>query len=168
MELIKEDGFRKLLKSGLSGGYLFFGEEDYMKAHAVSAARDAVAGDPSFALFNEVRLDAMDYSASALLDALMPLPMMAEQKIVTVSGIDFNNMKATELDELCDALDALSDYDYNVLIISVPAGLIEVGNIAKNPSPTYKKLSKYLTPVQFDAVSGSRLVTWLQKHFAHH
>ena len=27
MEILKEDGFRKLIKSGLSGGYLFFGEE---------------------------------------------------------------------------------------------------------------------------------------------
>ena len=168
MELIKEDSFRKLLKSGLSGGYLFFGEEDYLKSHALGAAREAVAGEPSFALFNDVRLDAMDYSASALLDALMPLPMMSEQKIVTVSGVDFINMKPSELDELCDALEALADYDYNVLIISVPAGLIDVGNIAKNPSATYKKLSKYLTPVQFDAISGARLVTWLQKHFSHH
>ena len=39
MEIIKEDGFRKLLKGGLSGGYLFFGEEDYLKAYAILRVR---------------------------------------------------------------------------------------------------------------------------------
>ena len=31
MDIIKEDVFRKQIKKGLSGGYLFFGEEDFGK-----------------------------------------------------------------------------------------------------------------------------------------
>ena len=31
MQMITEAEFRKQLKSGLKGGYLFFGEEDYLK-----------------------------------------------------------------------------------------------------------------------------------------
>ena len=54
MEIIKEDAFRKQIKKGLSGGYLFYGDEDYMKAYAVNAAREAVCADPTFALFNDM------------------------------------------------------------------------------------------------------------------
>ncbi len=165
MEIIKEDAFRKLAKRGeLRGGYLFFGEEDYLKAHSLSAARESVCTDEAFALFNDMRIDAMDYSAGALLDALMPLPMMSEQKLVSVTGLDISALKARELEDLCDALGALGEYDYNVLIISVPAGMLDEGNLPRAPSATLKKLGEYLTLVQFDSISGARLVTWVGKH----
>ena len=167
MDIIKEDGFRKLLKGGLSGGYLFFGEEDYLKSFSLKAARDAVCEDKSFEIFNDMKIDALDYSAPALLDALMPFPMMSEKKIVTVNGLCLDTMKPSEIDDLCDALTALSEYDYNVLIISVPAGGMDEGNLPERPSALLTRLSKYLTPVRFEPISPARLVSWVGKHFAH-
>ncbi len=167
MEIIKEDAFRKQLKKGLSGGYLFFGDEDYMKSYAVGMAKKAVCTDETFALFNDMKIDVMDYSADALLDALMPMPMMSEQKIVTVSGLNINALRADEIDDLCDVLAVLSEYDYNVLIITVPATMIEEGRLPKNPSAIIKRLGEYLTPVHFDSVTGARLVSWVGKHFEH-
>ena len=165
MEIIKEDVFRKQIKKGLSGGYLFFGDEDYMKAYAVNAAREAICSDPSFALFNDMKIDVMDYSAPALLDALMPMPMMSDVKLVTVNGLNINALRPKELDDLCEAAQALKEYDYNVLIISVPATQIEEGNLPKYPSNLLKRLGEHLTLVQFDTVSGARLVSWVGKHF---
>ena len=167
MEIIKEDVFRKQLKKGLSGGYLFFGDEDYLKMHALRAAREAICPDSGFALFNDVRLDALDYTPAALMDALMPPPMMGEQKIVSVTGLSLSSMRASEIDDLCEVLAALPDYDYNVLIVSVPAGEMEEGT-AKKPSSVLQKLSKYLTPVSFESISGVRLAAWVGKHFAAH
>lgn len=167
MEIIKEDAFRKQIKKGLSGGYLFFGDEDYMKVHSVSAARQAICSDETFGLFNDMKIDVMDYSAGALLDALMPMPMMSDKKLVTVNGLNISALKPRELDELCDALETLSEYDYNVLIISVPATMIEEGNLPKYPSAVLKRLGEYLTLVHFDSVTGARLVSWVGKHFAH-
>ncbi len=167
MEIIKEDAFRKQIKKGLSGGYLFFGEEDYMKAYSVSAARAAICSDEAFALFNDMRIEVIDYSAGALLDALMPLPMMSEQKLVTVNGLNISGLKPRELDDLCDALEALKEYDYNVLIISVPADMIDEGNLPKYPSSILKRLGEYLTLVNFESVTGARLVSWVGKHFEH-
>ena len=164
---MKEDIFRKQLKKGLTGGYLFFGDEDYLKTHALRAAREAVCPDPGFALFNDVRLDALDYTPSALMDALMPPPMMEEQKIVSVTGLSISSMRASEVDDLCEVLAALPDYDYNVLIVSVPAGELDVGS-AKKPSTVLQKLAKHLTPVVFDSISGARLAAWVGKHFAAH
>ena len=167
MEIIKEDAFRKLVKKGLSGGFLFFGAEDYLKAYSVSSARKAVCADEAFGLFNDMKIDIMDYSAAALLDALMPLPMMSDKKIVTVNGLDVNALKQKELDDLCDVLATLPEYDYNVLIISVPATMIDEGNLPKYPSALLKRLGEYLTPVNFETISGSRLVSWVGKHFEH-
>ena len=166
MDIIKEDAFRKQLKKGISGGFLFYGEEDYMKTHALSLARQTVCPDPTFALFNDVRLDALDYSPNALVDALMPPPMMEELKIVSVTGLSISSMRQNEIDDLCDALLALKEYDYNVLIISVPAGQIDEGT-PKYPSAVIKKLSAHLTPVLFESISGARLVSWVEKHFEH-
>ena len=168
MEIIKEEAFRKQLKNGLSGAYLFFGDEDYMKAYSVNAARKTICENETFALFNDMKIDVLDYSASALLDALMPMPMMSDKKIVTVNGLNVNAMRQSEIDDLCDVLAALPEYDYNVLIISVPATMIDEGILPKNPSATLKKLGEYLTPVQFDAITGAKLVAWVGRHFAHH
>ena len=167
MEIIREDAFRKQIKKGLSGGYLFFGDEDYMKSYSVSAAREAVCSDATFALFNDMKIDVIDYSASALLDALMPMPMMCEQKIITVNGLNINALKPRELDDLCEVLGTLKEYDYNVLIISVPATQVDEGNLPKYPSATLKKLGEYLTLVHFEPVTGARLVSWVSKHFSH-
>jgi DNA polymerase-3 subunit delta len=93
---------------------------------------------------------------------------MAEKKIVTINGLAISGMKPSEISDLCEVLSALSDYDYNVLIISVPSGLIDEGYLPKSPSSVFKQLSKYLTPVKFDPVSGARLIAWVGKHFSHH
>ena len=93
--------------------------------------------------------------------------MMSEQKIVTINGLPISTLKPSEIDDLCDVLATLPEYDYNVLIISVPAGALDEGNLPKSPSVTLQKLAAHLTPVRFEAVSPARLVSWLGKHFAH-
>ena len=87
MNMIKEADFRKAIKSEPDKAYLFFGDEDYMKSFAVTTARDAIVPDPSFAFFNEIKLDSFSYSPEALTDALMPLPMMADRKLILLSGL---------------------------------------------------------------------------------
>ena len=168
MDIIKDDVFRKQLKSGLCGGYLFFGEEDYLKSFSLRSAREAVCEDETFAVFNDISIDPLDYTPSSLLSALTPPPMMCEKKIVSINGLAITDMRTSEINDLCEVLASLSDYDYNILIISVPSGLIDEGYLPKSPSAVFKQLSKYLTPVKFDSVTGARLISWLGKHFSHH
>ena len=139
MNIIREDAFRKELKKEITGGFLFFGDEDYMKGFALRSARESVCSDETFAVFNDVRLDALDYSPSALLDAIIPPPMMADRKIVTLSGLDLSSMRQSEIDALCDALASLSEYDYNLFILSVPAGHLDAGSLPKRPSALLTK-----------------------------
>ena len=167
MNVIKEADFRKELKSEPRTGYLFFGDEDYLKAFAIRQAREQIAPDPSLAVFNELRVDALDFTPDKLLDALTPMPMMADRKLVLLSGLNFNTMRQNELDTLCDVLAVLPDYDYNLLIVTVAADCLDAGYLPKKPSTAFKKLSEHLTPVQFDRCTNAKLAAWIRKHFAH-
>ena len=167
MELLKESDFRKECKSSPRTGYLLFGEEDYLKGFAVQAARECCSPDPTFAFFNEMKLDALDFTPSKLLEALMPMPMMSERKLVTVNGLNFHTMRPNELDELCEVLAELAHYDYNLLLINVASDCFDAGYLPKSPSKVLIKLSQYLTPVHFERCTTAKLTAWVQKHFLH-
>ena len=167
MNILSSDDFRREIKKGLSGGYLFFGDEDYLKLNALKSARSAVCADETFSFFNDLTIDPLKFNADSLLDALMPLPMMGDQKIVSVSGIALSSLKAEVLEPLCDVFSSLDEHPFNVLIVSVPADGMEIGRLPKAPSPLLKKLSTYLKPVHFTTPPIPKLILWCQKHFMH-
>ncbi len=166
-EIISEAEFRR--ESGKTAGkaYLFFGEEDYLKAHAVKTVRESVCPESAFAVFNDIVIDALDYTPDTLLCAMSAPPMMTEGKLILLRGLDFTAMRPEELSGLLETLALLSEYDYNTVIIHVADGLIDEGILPKKPSATLKKLSEVAIPVRFAPVSESRLAAWSAKHFAH-
>ncbi len=167
MNILKDADFRREIKSTPAKAYLLFGEEDYLKYHALVAAKDAISPDETLSMFNEMKLDALSYSSSALLDAIMPAPMMTDRKLITVTGLDLGSMKQGEIDSLCSALSALDEYNYNTVIISVASDRFDCGVLPKRPSKLLLKLSEFLTPVYFEKVSPARLVSWVGKHYQH-
>lgn len=167
LEILKESDFRRELKSTPRAGYLFFGDEDYLKAFAVRQARELICPDPSLAFFNDMRLHALDFTPQKLLDAITPLPMMTDRKLITLDGLNFNSMKAQELEELCEVLAELENFDYNLLILTVAADCLDAGRSPKKPSATLKRLAELLTPVQFDRCTTAKLAAWIGKHFEH-
>lgn len=167
MELLKESDFRKECKTVPRLGYLLFGEEDYLKSFAIQTAKECCSPDPTFAFFNEMTLDALDFTPSKLLDALMPMPMMTERKLVVVKGLNFNTMRPNELDAICEVLEELAHYDYNLLLFHVASDCLDVGYLPKAPSKLLQKLAQYLTPVHFERCTTSKLTAWTQKHFLH-
>ena len=165
--IIKEADFRKQLKAPCGGGYLLFGDEDYLKAYAVKTARQIICDDPSFAVFNDVRLDAPDVTPDQLMGALMPPPMMADYKIVTLCGLHFGDLKPSEIEDFCEVLESADQYPYNLLIVSIPAGGLDVGYLPKKPSALLQRLGSCLTPVQFDRTTPQKLVGWIGRHLEH-
>ena len=166
-EIISEAEYRKQLDRVAGKAFLFFGEEDYLKAFAVRQTRERLCPDPSFALFNDITIDALDFTPDKLLDAMSPPPMMAEARLVLLRGFDFTRMKPSDADALIEALSLLPEYDYNTIIIEVAAGMIDEGYLPKKPSAMLKKLGEVATPVQFPASTDARLAAWAGKHFAH-
>lgn len=168
--IITDADFRRALKNRPTGGYLFFGDEDYMKAAALRMARDAVTeADPAMATFNDIRIDGISFTAGALLDAMTVPPMGAEgngYKIISVTGLDLDGMRAADLDKLREALEAIPDYPYNLVIISASADGLDAGNLPKRPSELLKTLSEHLVPVHFERNTPAKLAGWVQKHYA--
>ena len=160
-----ENEFKHELKS-LSGGYLFHGDEDYLKYSYSKEVRRLLL-DGSFDEFNHIVLYGEDFSVSALINALATLPMMAEKKLVEVRGVDFKSLKKDDWTELTDALSHLAEYDHTVLIVRTDASGFEEGNLPKRPSEMYKLLTKHLKPVEFSFPQSSRLRTWILRHFTH-
>jgi DNA polymerase III delta subunit len=167
VRIIKEPDFRKEIKTKPECGYLFFGEEDYMKSFALSCAIEAISPDSTLSFFNEMKLDALSYSPDALREAMMPFPMGADRKLITVSGLDISAMKQGELDALCSVLSELEEYDYNTVIITVAADRFDPGILPKRPSTTLQKLCEHLTAVNFEKNSPARLAAWVGKHYEH-
>lgn len=168
LTILKEADFRKALKTAPTGGYLFFGEEDYMKSAAIRMARESVTeADPAMAAFNDIRLDGLDFTPSALLDALTVPPMGAERKVITVTGLNLSALRAADVDKLCEALSEIPDYPYNLVILSAAADTFDPGNLPKKPSELLTTFAEYLTPVWFERNTPAKLTGWVQKHYLH-
>ena len=168
LTILKEADFRKALKTNPTGGYLFFGEEDYMKSAAIRMARQSVTeADPAMAAFNDIRLDGLDFTPAALLDAMTVPPMGAERKVITVTGLNLSTLRAADMDKLCEALAEIPDYPYNLVILSAAADTFDPGNLPKKPSELLTNLGEYLTPVYFERNTPAKLAGWVQKHYLH-
>jgi DNA polymerase-3 subunit delta len=168
-EILTDSAFRKKIEKNPIGGYLFFGDEDYLKTHAIKAAKAIACPDPSLAVFNDMTVDcsASESFIDQLASALSAAPMMADVKTVTMTGLNVNDLKASEIDELCDVLAMIEEFDFNLLIISVPSGMIDEGRMPKRPSPVLSKLCEHLYPVYFPRVAPEKLASWMVRHFEH-
>ena len=165
--IITEAEYRKLIGKTAGRAFLFYGEEDYLKNYDVKMTRERICPDPAFAVFNDITLDAIDFTPDKLLDNMTPPPMMADERLILLRGMDFTAMKPAELDGLIETLALLSEYDYNTVIIHVAAGMIDEGYSVKKPGTVLKKLANVATPVQFAASTPARLAAWAGKHFQH-
>ncbi len=168
-EILTDAAFRKKIEQSPTGGYLFFGDEDYLKAHALKAARLAACPDPALGVFNDMTVDpsSSESIADAIANAVMAAPMMADTKAVTVSGLSVDDLKPSDIDGIAAAAAMLDEYDCNLLVISVPAGMLDTGYLPKSPSAAFKKLAEHLTPVQFSKVPAAKLESWIVRHFEH-
>lgn len=166
-EIMTEAAFRKQIGKTAGHVYLLYGEEDYLKSHAVRAVRQDLCPDPAFGVFNDITIDVADYTPEGLMNAMSAPPMMTEGKLILLRGLDFTAMRADEVDELCEVLSLIGEYDFNTLLVYVAAGLVDEG-YGKKPTGTLKKLAEVAVPVKFESPTASKLTAWVGKHFAHY
>ena len=166
--IIKEPDFRRDLKASPAVGYLFFGEEDYLKSNALRMTRKAVSEDESLAYFNDIRLGGTDFTPEQLLDAMATPPMGSERKVITVTGLNFNTMRVGDMENLLEALAELENYPFNLVILSADSDCLDPGMLPKRPSKLLSELGEYLIPVNFEKNTPAKLAGWVQKHYLHH
>lgn len=178
MDIMTNADFLKQINSDPNGSFLFYGDEDYLKSHAVKALKDAMGIDEAFEIFNFVQLDVLDYTPDKLIDMLSMPPMMAEKKLVVLSGLNIKKMyrkssgdeegAVGEFASLMDAIAHLNEFDYNNFILTLPSGNITDEAGKKAPSGALKMLCERLTPVKFEAPTPQKLALWALRHFEHH
>ncbi len=165
MEILDSKKFRTRAKGELFGGFLFYGEEEYLKRNGLAEARKSVFPDGPDS-FNHIRLDADNYSPEALENAIMALPVFSEKKLIEVHSLQINSLKEKALQELCGILELLSGSTDTVLILYTVPAEFDPGE-GKKLSKQFSALSEVLTPVLFEKQTGDKLAKWVSAHFAH-
>lgn len=165
MESISASALRQQAKSGLSGGYLLYGEEEYLKRNSLEVIRNSVLADPDDT-FNHIRIDSENYSPDKLENSIVSLPVFAEKKLIEIHGVDYNRMKESELSELASVCSMLEDNPETVLVLYTSPYEFDSGD-ARRPTKIYKVLSEYLCPVKHEKQTRDKLAKWVYAHFTH-
>ena len=158
--------FRAEMKRPRAGAYLFWGEENFLKRRELDSLRDKLCADESLASFNHFIFTDDNYSADALLSAILAPAMMTELKLVELYCLPFAEYRKKEdADGIESALTAAAESDDTLFLIYTTPENFDPGE-PKSPSAWMKLISKYATPVEFAHETSARLVMWVQKHFA--
>ena len=146
-----------------SGGYFFYGDEDYLKEYYIGLIRRAVITDESVADFNEITLDDESFSVAALEDAVAAPPLMSEKKLILVKLSSYNSIPDKDKKAIIEILrDLPSD---TVLTFSISPDGFD-GGTEKKPSAALKALSAHVNVVNFPLGQEPKLVRWLARHLS--
>ncbi len=147
------------------GGYLFFGEEDYLKDYYIGQIRRAVLVDESVAEFNEFAFDTDSFSIAALEEAVASPPLMSEKKLVRVKLASYSALPEADKKALFEIIASLGELDDTVFVLAfAPDGFD--GGTEKAPSAALKSFAKHMNTVNFPFGQEAKLVRWLGRHFA--
>lgn len=160
---MNEKEFKSLIAEGGGGGFLFYGDEPYLKNNCLSKLRSTIC-DEAFAVFNHIKINAASYSPEALRDAIASPPMMSDRKLVELEELGISAMRTKELETLCSVLELLPKYDCTVLVLNADEDF-DTGILPNKPSAQYKMLSNVLSPVAFEKATEAQLKNWIARHF---
>lgn len=143
---------RKLKEDGISGAYLFYGDEIYIRDLYIDKIRAVVPQD-GFEEFNLINIDGKETSLDEIAEAIESYPMVSEKKLVIIrdSGI-FKKPKEDAARFWNEELKNLPDY----------CVLLFIEDDVDKRSSVYKTMSKYATTVEFAYLKPYELTAWVQ------
>lgn len=161
--------FRDQLKKGITGGWLFYGEEAYLKQHSLFEARKAVLGDALDSVSHR-KVSCFDFDIQKMSDALATVSLFdmgdGGKRLTEFHELQLKSLKEAEWKALTELLSELPDLPDTVLIVYTTPDELDIGVSAKSPSKEFSRLAEHLTPVCFARESDLRLLKWIGKHFA--
>lgn len=166
-KIITTQELRDRIKTGLSGGYLFFGDEEYLKHHYLLDIRKSVLGEDGDSFFSHRKVSALDFNIGKITEALITTSVgffSGGKTLCEIHELNFKERTESEIKALCSSLEN-ADPDI-VYVIYVTSDEFDAGVLPKNPSKLLTRLSEYLTPVNFQKESDIKLVKWTARHFA--
>lgn len=162
--------YRNALKNGIRGGWLFFGDEAYLKRHSLDQTRKAVLGSEGNS-FSHKKLSCLDFDIEKMTDAVSTVSLFGALGDGSVTLTEFHELHFGELKEeqwkqLEKLLASVEDNPDTVLIVVTTPEELDAGIIPKQPSKAFTRLAEHLTPVHFAHEDDPRLLKWMAKHFA--
>lgn len=139
--------FQLINKKILSGAYLLYGPEDFVKNSAVSAAQNMI--DEHVRIFNISTLT--DPSIEAIIEACETLPLFSEKKIVISYGLQ----NIAEPDSLLKYIDNIPES--SILLIVVRGEVQERSKILK----TFRNMNH---DVNFSELSQAEAIKWCMNY----
>ena len=169
--IITPQEYKNVLKNGIRGGWLFFGEEAYLKRHSLEQTRKAVLGDGGEGSFSHKKISCLDFDIEKMTDAVATVSLFGMQDEGAQTLTEFHEMHMGDLKEeqwkqLENLLSSLDDNPDAVLIVVTTPEELDTGILPKQPSKAFSRLAEYLTPVQFSHEDDPRLLKWMAKHFS--
>ncbi|MBQ7499464.1 MAG: hypothetical protein IJT91_01070, partial [Clostridia bacterium] len=161
-----EKDFIASARAGKGGGFLFFGEEDLLKTRYIEMAKKAVCPDETLDSFNYLRIGADNFSPVAVENAVTALPLMADMRMIVMSGIRYSSLKQDVLNDLLYSLSLIESNPQTLFIALTSKSEFDPGYLPKRPSKIYTELTKYLEPVMFSRPGEADLKKWICRHFA--
>lgn len=157
--------FRKELKSGLSGTYLFYGDEDYLKKfYAGRAEKHTVGDDPDLASWNTHIINAdSDANLAELEAAVLSVSMMGDRIFVRYNA-DLTSLTEEETEVLFDIIENIDPLQ-TVLLIVAPPGGFDAGT-QKKPSKMYKAYEKVAKLVDLTSETPAELKKWMRRRLS--
>ena len=165
-EFLSETQIRAEIKAP-SGGYFFFGEEDYLKRHYVAQMRLAALADSPVPEMNEIALDEETYTPEALSDAISAFPLMGTRRFVQLRLPALPEKKDGELDRLTAAISRISEYPETVFVLFLSSGWADGARYGK-PTPQSSRFCPPLKLAYVPLLSETRLISWLGRHVKEH
>lgn len=163
---VNDTELREAVKKGaLSGGYLLFGDEDFLKHRYAADMCDSLCAEGAGSL-NAIRLDGDTTSPGEVAEAVSSFPVMAEKKAVLLRAFPADALSEREFAAYVEAFSAIGENPQTVLAVSVNSGALDAGAYPKRPSARLKKLLTVLTPVEFSPKPPAVLKKWIARNLA--
>lgn len=159
--------YRKLVKTGISGAFLFCGEEDYLKQFCLAETRKSVTGDDSSAAFNIIRFSGAEssFSFGSVGDALSVPPFFCPRKLIELHDLDYPSLVENDLKILERLAQSMENSEDTAFILYADADEFDAGK-EKRRTKLYDRFSAVLTVVEFNYETYEKLTVWLGKHFS--
>lgn len=106
MAVVFEEALKKNINADVSGVYILFGEDSFLKKSYADKIGKKIAETDD--IFNYCRFTG-DCDLQDVYDAAMQIPFMADKKYIELCDYDFEHCTKSDFDKLCDLISEIPD-----------------------------------------------------------
>jgi len=160
----------KIKKDGISGSFLFYGQEEFLKEYMLGVFREKILTADGFEVFNHIKISLSDGDLSKLNTLFSASPVGQDCILVEIRDFTLlspngkNELKKADSDTLFSILEKLKSYPEIIAVFYCRESELLSDN-RETKSALYKRLSEHITPVRFDIQQLPKLKKWISARF---